>query len=116
MKRIRKYTYGVKRTEMVIFTVTPLNGAGPRVTVSQNGKTVPKSGRATPRFEFKCDEVVGNNHFATLEFSFLPGDPDDAEFALELASGGGTKFKDFPNIKKKNKTRLREFRFVVERE
>ena len=114
MRRIRKYSYGVKHNEKVIFTINPINGATPKVTAAQNGSTLRNRGNAKPRFEFGCNEVVGNRHFVMIEFSFLRGDPEDAEFELVLRSGKGEKFDDFPNIKKKNQTRETNFNFKVE--
>ena len=60
------------------------------------------------------NEATGNTHFVKIEFSFLQGDPEEAEFELVLRSGGNDKFEDFPNIKKKNKTRERNFQFKVQ--
>ena len=114
MERIRKYTYSVRRNEKVVFRITPKDGATPKVTASQNGNPVPNTSRsANPLFEFECDEFPGNSHFARLEFSFLPGDPDEALFEYVLRSGRGDRFDDFPPIKKKNKTRERPFRVLV---
>ena len=114
MERIRKYTYKVKQHEKVIFTMHPINGATKKVTAAQNGNALPDLGAAKVRFEFKCNEATGNTHFVKIEFSFLQGDPEEAEFELVLRSGGNDKFEDFPNIKKKNKTRERNFQFKVQ--
>jgi hypothetical protein len=103
MERIRKYTYKVNQQEKVIFTIHPLNGATKKVTVAQNGETLQDVGGAKVRFEFKGDEPPGNTHFVKIEFSFLQGDSEEAEFELVLRSGGGEKFQDFLNIKKKTR-------------
>lgn len=117
MKRVTKYKYEVKKNDRVKFTIIPLNGATGTVSCAENGIVVPNTGTATkPKFSFKINQFPQNSHFAKIEFSFLNGAPANAEFELELeTSRGGQKKKwsDFPNIKKKNKTRERNFRFVV---
>ena len=96
-------------------SVNPINGATAKVTADQNEKTLKNLGKTKPRFEFICDEVIGNNHFVKIQFTFLPGDPKTAEFALVLRSGKGAKFTDFANIKKKNRSRERNFAFSVKK-
>jgi hypothetical protein len=49
--------------------------------------------------------LQGNTHFVKIEFSFLQGDPEEAEFEMVLSYGGGEKFQCFPNIKKKQDVR-----------
>lgn len=117
MKRLTKYKYKVKQNDKITFRVTPLNGATGRVTGACNGKRLVNKGSVTsPRFEIKADEFPGNSHFTKLEFTFLTGAPRAAEYELKLEIKRGTRKKswsDFPNIKKKNKTRERNLRFLV---
>ena len=114
MRRVTRYTYDVSHKEKVTIKITPLNGVPGRVTAAQNGVVVPNSGtKASPKFSFPCDQVVGNNHFTLVEYSFLDGDPSDAEYETVLESSDGARFDDLPNIKKKNVARERTFVFRV---
>lgn len=117
MDRVSRYTYDVTRGETVTFTIEPLNGPTGRVTASQNGETLENVGSATrPRFKFRCDQVVGNNHFVVLEYTFFDGDPPDSEYETALKCSHGVSFDDIPSIKKKNIARMRRFVFAVKKE
>lgn len=88
MKEINDVTYEVRPGEEITITVTPRNFADnlPSVEATLDGKKLANSGTDDePEFHFTVTKPPGKTHRVMMEFTFLPGTPDDACYDVDIS-------------------------------
>jgi|SRR5690349_2128212 len=88
MKRINDVTYEVRTGEQITIRVTPTGFEGelPSVEAVLDGKPLANSGsNDAPVFRFTVTKPIGKTHRVMMEFTFLPGTPDEACYKVSIS-------------------------------
>lgn len=88
MIRINDVTYEVKNPERITIDVVPTNflDSFHSVEAVLDGKDLENSGTDdAPSFAFTVTKLPNGTHRVMMEFTFLPGTPDDACYEVSIA-------------------------------
>ncbi len=88
MQKINDVTYEVQNGEQITIAVTPTNFGDslPSVEATLDGKALSNSGTDdAPVFRFTVTKLPGKTHRVMMEFTFLPGTPDDACYHVSIS-------------------------------
>ena len=112
MDQLGPFNYRVRPRTTVTLIVTSVQ-TSPTVTAAQNGKPVEVTDvGGVLDFSFDVTEPVGNIHFMQVEYTFQAGDPDTAEYEVEVTNSDGSHFSSQP-IKKTDIIKDPRYEFEV---
>lgn len=88
MQKINDVTYEVKTGEKIIIDVVPTNflASLPSVEAILDDEALDNIGTDDhPRFSFTVTKIPDDTHRVFMEFTFLPGTPDDACYVVTIS-------------------------------
>jgi hypothetical protein len=87
MQRINDITYEVRKGEDITIDVVPTNflDSLPSVEAVLDGRDLENSGTVdAPSFSFTVTRSAGDTHRVMMEFTFLPGTPNQACYEVSI--------------------------------